>query len=433
MLVALAALLIRGAAVAALADGLAADPDGYRQLAECLLRTGTFGNLAESAGTGDRSQTPVARPTAYRPPLYPLLLAAVGFFAGLSPPVIGGLNVALGAASTVLVFHAARAWRLGRGAWLAAALFACDPILLNQSALVMTETLAALLAIAGWLCLSRLAERPSFSRAIAAGAVLGAAMLCRPTFLIWLLLATAVLVPLIRPRSCGTKLAACLLLGSVVILLPWTARNFIRFGQPIATTTHGGYTLWLANNDEYFSYLRNPNAGEVWSSARLDQAYLEVRLRFGDDEVAADRWAYEQAKATMRRQPRTFAYACFDRELNLWRLMPHRLQTDETTPRRLMRYATGVWYSGVFALALLGLWRLRERLLRSPWLWGLLLCLAFTAAHSVYWSNMRMRGPLTAVVCLLAAASRSRLVKAAVDEAQPQPRPSDRLRPGIMR
>ena len=55
------AVAVRGGVLLATPDALSADPDGYRRVAENLLEHGCFGH----------GQTP----TAYRPPLYPLVLA----------------------------------------------------------------------------------------------------------------------------------------------------------------------------------------------------------------------------------------------------------------------------------------------------------------------------------------------------------------------
>ena len=84
---------------------------------------------------------------------------------------------------------------------LAALLVACDPILLDSSCRVMTETLATFLAAAGLLALSRLSLRESSATfaerkatiAALAGIVLALASLCRPAFLLWTLAAWAVL------------------------------------------------------------------------------------------------------------------------------------------------------------------------------------------------------------------------------------------------
>jgi len=38
----------------------------------------------------------------------------------------------------------------------------------------------------------------------------------------------------------------------------------------------------------------------------------------------------------------------------------------------------------------------------DPWIWGLLLCLAFSLAHVFFWSQIRMRAPLMPFVYLAA-------------------------------
>jgi hypothetical protein len=58
---------------------------------------------------------------------------------------------------------------LDRYALLGAALVACDPILLNQSTLVMTETLAAFLAALVLVLLTAVVERGSIRLAVLAG------------------------------------------------------------------------------------------------------------------------------------------------------------------------------------------------------------------------------------------------------------------------
>jgi len=93
-----------------------------------------------------------------------------------------------------------------------------------------------------------------------------------------------------------------------------------------------------------------------------------------------------------------------------WSPLPQRTASSESTYRALARYAVGAWYLGVYLAALAGAIRLGGRLVRPPWLWGLLLCVSLTAIHAVYFSNLRMRAPVMPVVALLAAcaiASRS--------------------------
>ena len=40
------------------------------------------------------------------------------------------------------------------------------------------------------------------------------------------------------------------------------------FGVPVWTTTHGGYTLALANNEVYYRDVLNGSPGAVWTGRR---------------------------------------------------------------------------------------------------------------------------------------------------------------------
>ena len=123
-------------------------------------------------------------PTAYRPPLYPLLLTGCVALGDYSRAAVAVLHLMMGMATVGLVLVLGRWWGLGsRGAALAALLVACDPILLSQSTQVMTETPAALLATAGLVTLTWASRNPSVFRAMLAGATLALGALCRPTLL----------------------------------------------------------------------------------------------------------------------------------------------------------------------------------------------------------------------------------------------------------
>lgn len=394
------AVVVRGGWLAADCQSLRTDPDTYRQLARHLLSDGTFGYRIPDAATG----TSRVYSTAYRPPLYPLILAACGWLDDVGPTSIAILHALVGVATVLLVYRLSQAWLLGGWGFWAAVLAACDPILLNQSSHVMTETVATLLAVLGLLALTRLTVVPTASRALWAGASVALAALCRPTFLVWGA-AIAVAILLVPQHAFRRRLwlAGSFVLAGGLVLAPWAVRNALLFGRPIVTTTHGGYTLWLGNNEEFYGFLTQAQWGAVWDSQPVDEQYLQVRRELQDDELQADRWAYDQALASIRRDPASFLRACVFRVGSLWGLVPHQIAADEPPVRRLARYAVGVWYAVVSVLALVGVASLGCKLCRAPWLWGLLLCLSLTAMHAAYWSNLRMRAPLVPVVCLAAA------------------------------
>jgi 4-amino-4-deoxy-L-arabinose transferase-like glycosyltransferase len=389
------ACVVRGGWLWRSLEDLRADDDSYRRLAINLMETGTFGYRIDGG--------PV-RPTAFRPPFYPLLLAGVGRFANLGPGVVALVHFAMGVGTVALVYVIGKSWQLGRWSVAAALAAACDPILLRQSALVMTETTATFLAALALASLSRLDVNPTRRTAALSGAVVACAVLCRPTFLIWfgaIILALA-LLPSTTVRKRAGVAGTFLLAGGLIIAL-WAGRNYRTFHRPVIATTHGGYTLLLGNNEGFYRYLAEADWGEIWDSQDLDREYNKIKARSGHDEVAADRWAYNRAWTCIRSQPGMFLWSCVVRVGRLWGVLPHQIDADESIGMRLQRYAVGIWYGGIFLLVVMGTFALRRDLLGRPYLWGLLLCLCFILVHAFYWSNLRMRAPLMPVICLLAA------------------------------
>jgi hypothetical protein len=212
------------------------------------------------------------------------------------------------------------------------------------------------------------------------------------------------------------------------VLAPWVIRNQVQFGRPIVSTTHGGYTLWLANNAELYDHLRTAPWGSLWNADEFNRAWYAERSRTGPaDELSADRLAYSRAREAIRFQPEMFAYSCMVRVARLWTPLPHQLSPDEAPITRMARYAVAVWYTVELLLAAVGVVLLVQAgaasggILQTSevsqtsevftgWLWGLLLVVCFVGVHTLYWTDMRMRAPLVPVVTMAAAAGVAGLV-----------------------
>lgn len=432
----LTTLALRGAALGLLRAELARDPDGYRHTARLLIEEGVYAPDELASQTAGR---PI--PGAYRPPLYPLLLAAIGASSPERSWRVAVLQLALGLATAALSVALAGRWGLGRWAWAAGLLVAADPLLLVHSAQVMTETLAALLAVATlyaadgvWGALQRRTEQvttwATLRCATATGVLAGLAVLCRPTFLPW-----AIGLPVLvawfgwRPTrsaegSWGGPASACLA-GLVLVLAPWALRNGVSLGAPIVTTTHGGYTFYLANNREFFADLWGARA-TAWNAANFNERWRAERAAAlgpgpwpQGTERAADRLAYRRGRAEIVADPEGFLRASGFRLTRFWGCMPEPLEAHESRARKLERWAVGAWYAVVLSSTALGLVCLGTAAIRpsnadrsaalrfTPALW---LLVSFTLVHAVFWTNLRMRAPLMPAVAILSAAGARAIV-----------------------
>ena len=361
----------------------------------------------------------IGQPTAYRPPSYPFLLAGIVLLGG-GPNTLGVVQICLSVATVWLSWKLGRALKMKTGALLAAAFVAFNPLLIQSTALAMTETLCVFLLTA--LLWSWFVTRGDGSRSrLWVGVLFGLAALCRPT--VW---AFAVLAGLISfavwlasfrsetRRSFGQIARKWwpIALACGLTIAPWVGRNWLVFGTPIVTTTHGGYTLLLGNNDEaYRAEIAKPTR-EPWDSREFQRSLEEQRrwtkegtecLTFEEvpaSEIERDRWMSQRALIWVHEHPRQFAESCWLRVKRFWNFMPGG--SDAGSLPRVVRWGMALFFLAELSLAALGLWRLR----RDEWrIWWplVLLVVSFALVHVVYWSNLRMRAPVEPVLALLAA------------------------------
>ena len=360
------------------------DPDNYLPIAQAV---------ASGAGISFKG-----RPTAYRPPLYPLVLApmvsAWGTGARLTAP-LAVFHLGLGAAAIVLTHLGALRFGLSpRRALFAAAVVAFDPVLVVQCRSVMTETLAAtLLAFSLWA----LARNTTRSMVIS-GVGFGLLALCRPSLLpAWGLVLLGALV--CKPGGARDRVARglAIALPCVLVMLPWAVRNQLQVGAPVWTTTHGGYTLYLANNPVYYSEVLHGPPGSVWSGARQAAWFRQVnREAAGMPEPGADLYFAREAIRFIRSHPGDFVRASLARLGRFWGVMP----ADAVYPSAL-RLATALWTIPLWCLLILG--ALRRNAWEWPFVTAVACILALTAVHAVFWTDLRMRAPIVPAIALLAA------------------------------
>ena len=382
------------------------------------LYLGIATELREGQGYSTPGSQPPA-PTAFRPPLYPLLLVMT---AGSSTG-IALLHLVL-AAVMVLATGVAAERLAGNGRaiprLLAGGIVALDPLLLLYSGQPMTETLCSCLtAVLLWRMAS---SEPTQRGAMIEGLLWGLCLLSRPTYAAALGLcilgrvvfrpeaavppASSEKSPTIRPRL---RFGLLTLGVAAVVVSPWAIRNWLIFGKPIVTTTHGGYTLWLANNPVYYAEVIE-GGDPAWNGESLNRWQTETNAEMDrlsvHGEIARDQWQAARAQQFIADHPWRFLRACVYRAVTFWSISPGRAaETGVPSPILWIiasSYAT-LWLGGVVSLGRL----IRDRSsTRIPWsaLWPVCsLVLGFFIVHLVYWTDARMRAPIMPAVAVLVA------------------------------
>lgn len=420
------ALVARGGMGLASWENLQADPDSYRRLAANIIEQQSF-TLSDPS-----------EPTAFRPVLYPLVLAWVSRSGLVLPAEVFGLHLVLGLLTVAGIYALAKRLHLTKWRLLAGLLVTVDPILMHQTTLIMNETLSALLTVMAWLALLALIDtmrgdgnlvppRELTIRGVNLGGALMLAFYCRPTFLVWAALTPLTLLGVKASWGRRGHAVAAVGLTCLFLLAPWVVRNIMVFEAPVIATTHGGYTLLWGNNREYYQHLKEGRPG-LWDSASFHERIGEAYPHKGTSasELARDQASYREAVRTISGQPTMFAYSSLLRLGSFWRPWPLPLSDQESFNRRMLRYAVGLWYLVLLPLALLGWWKLGRSWLRSEWLAGLLLPITFTAIHLFYWTDMRMRAPVMPVITVLACVA----LAAIWERYRPSIRSTDPLQPG---
>lgn len=186
-----------------------------------------------------------------RAPAYPFFLAAIGAASGPADAVPARVKIAqsiVGAFTVCLI--GGLAWRLSGpaagalSAWIAA----LYPPLVWICAYALSESMYCLLGLAVVSMLDRAIDRgatgrPASMSAIAAGALTGAAILVRPAMLFFVPL-TALWLTWRRQYT----IAALLVVTSLLVVAPWTVRNYRTYGRLVLVASEGGVTFWTGNH-----------------------------------------------------------------------------------------------------------------------------------------------------------------------------------------
>jgi 4-amino-4-deoxy-L-arabinose transferase-like glycosyltransferase len=189
---------------------------------------------------------PLRSPLLFYPPLFPYLVATIGTFLGgltavkLAQTLAGALLVPAVGLAGIRLFGP-------RTGVLAAFFAAFYPELVWYSVHYWSEPLFMVLL---WWSIERLLHADAQARlagTLAAGLLCGLASLTRETALYFAPLAAIWLAVGRRPGA--LRRAGAFVLGTILVVAPWTARNWVEFHAFVPVSLMGGRALWEGNTD----------------------------------------------------------------------------------------------------------------------------------------------------------------------------------------
>lgn len=348
-----------------------------------------YSDIAVSLATGRGFALADGTPTAIRPPLYPLLLAAVYRVTGPDNYTAGLIVQALiGAGIALATFAVGRRFGFGVGA-VAGLIAATYPLLIFAGGSLLTEPLFILLVTLATSTALRILEQPSAGQGAQLGLWLGLAGLARPN---GLLLAFFLLGWLILAARGAWRRRLGMAIGAMVVVAlvtsPWVIRNYLVFRSFIPSTTMGGAVLFGANNERI---LNEPALHGDWvSPCEVPGAGWTCGL----DEVSRDAAWRALGLAFIREHLADLPVMVWWRFVKFWHLYPfaHGFPAN-----------VGFWYYvAVALLAVGGVWVLRRSWRQLGVLLAVIACFMITAL--VFWGGFRMRAPAEPALIVLAAA-----------------------------
>ena len=334
--------------------------------------------------------------TALRPPGY-------SFFAAALESTGGGVlevRIANFLALTVAIFLVARICSLHEswGALLIATVVAAAyPLIFYIGGTLYPQSLAAFLLMA-FLALLLLPGRTTL-REVFAGLIYGMLILTVPTFLLILpfLLVAAYFLHLAAGRA-----ALLVLVAAGLVVIAWTARNYLEFHRFVPVASNSGVNLMIGNSPHTLPY---GGAGNV------DINDLEKDRPPNMDDFQADNYMRDQAVAWIKQHPGQALKLYVEKALNFFNVYNAYAKTSHTdiSPAKQLILAA----SYVLLLLLLA-WRLCESgrfPLEAQEKFFLIIYVAAALTSAIFFTRIRFRIPYDFLIVTIVAMHLSRRLR----------------------
>jgi len=311
---------------------------------------------------------------AWRPPLYPAFLAGIYGLFGYHHLPVKLLQALIGAWMVPVLYWMGREIE-GEGIGkIGATLVALYGPLISKANEVMTETVFTFLLAVMGLLLIRGMRRGGYRNEVGGGIVLGLAVLTRPVLLgfIFVLPILGLLWRRVRMvKKMG--IASCC---ALVVVLPWTVRNYMVFRAFVPVSTMGGFVFSRSNS--------------FWPDWKQERAW-GVTAAFAEEipsEIERDRYWWREGRRFIRSHPGFYLRLVGEKFLRFWYVFHPRYN---------------FWFGTIAPFAFLGMvWNVR----RERWwpLYGLIL-FSLGMFTLVFYGCARFRLPLEPFLILFAASS----------------------------
>ncbi|ETX05499.1 MAG: hypothetical protein ETSY2_22560, partial [Candidatus Entotheonella gemina] len=321
------------------------------------------------------------QPTAFIPPFEPYFFALIhGVFGDtpLSYAILIAIRSALSVTSAYVAYRIVRDTWSERLAILTLCTIAFYPPFIYYSAIseyLVRPPFSVLLCLLIVWCLLHFERHPSLGRACLTGGVFGFSLYVQSNFMSFIPFALAWMAYVLwcsrEPLQGWRKLLplVAMPLIAMLLLLPWTVRNYRAFGELVPLRTGFGLLFWLANNPVATGDLLSVSS---WYVPRFDMAPAQTlsppllaQVRQAN-EVERDRLLLREATQFITSHPERYLQLTLIRLRSFWLGPPKH---HKTAWKQIAVAAYGTYSVVLLGLALTALAFRRDRVV---WLFVLL-------------------------------------------------------------
>ncbi|MDD5355577.1 MAG: glycosyltransferase family 39 protein, partial [Candidatus Omnitrophica bacterium] len=219
-------------------------------------------------------------PTSFWEPIYPLFVALIYYLVG---PIAVGVKITQAFVWLLIVYIV---YLLGkeilgeREGAIAAGLTAVNPYFIYLSGSLLTENIYILLLTLSFLFLIRSIRQANKLNYVLSGACFGLSALTRETIIYFIPVCLVWLYFCVPERKAVLNRIAIFICTLVLVVMPWSIRNYIVHGRFHLISTKGGFNLYVANSADYRFKDWEIITPEVSARTELDKNAALYKLGF---------------------------------------------------------------------------------------------------------------------------------------------------------
>ncbi|MDO8356340.1 MAG: glycosyltransferase family 39 protein [Nitrospirota bacterium] len=275
-----------------------------------------FDTLAWNLASIGRFTLDGSTPSAHVGPLYPAVLAAFYQLVGHRPDWVPYLHVIFDiGTSSCIYLVGTRLFGSWTGAITASAMF-LYPAYWTYDPRIRSESLLTLLMSAWLWAMIVSIESRRFRHFAITGILAGLTLLCKPAAMLLGIGVVALAYGGAETIGLKTRYATVYLLACLLIVMPWTIRNYQTFDRVMPVSAGVGAGLWMGSDPVSRGSwpMSNETESQIWETAGI----TPLRHAYAMYEVSTDRLLQEKGWARISEAPVRYLGLTLTRMFDFW-------------------------------------------------------------------------------------------------------------------